>query len=169
MDSDLLDYGDYEYGYDYDYDSQFENVYSPEDNIQYKLMKKTNEAEKERESEQESHISINNNQEYEEISYQQELNNAFIQDDDTLLLNEEDINNSLSRSQLIAKITQQSKLIAKQERKIQKLKKHVKEYRTLCKNQVGLFETVCNYIEHERDCETKSDNENKTNMKTKND
>lgn len=107
--------------------------------------------------------------------YANELNTAFIQEDDTSLdfINNNDYavgnvgnvgnvgdvdyyydnddivtNDILTRSQLIAKIHQLERKIAKQDRKIKKQKKHVKEYRGLLDNQVGLFEIVCNYAEN---------------------
>ena len=96
-------------------------------------------------------ITINEltDQEDEELRLQNELNNGFIIEDDSMDI--EDINEMLSKSQLIAKLHQHEKKLVKKEQKIQKLKKYIKEYRNMIENQYDLYDIICNHIENENE------------------
>ena len=94
-------------------------------------------------------INILSSQEEEELRLQNELNNAFILEDDAMDV--ENINETLSRTQLLAKLHQQDRKIAKKEQKIQKLKQYIKEYRKMVENQYELFDMICNHIENENE------------------
>jgi len=62
--------------------------------------------------------------------------------------NDEDaINETLSRSQLLAKLSIQHKQILKKERKIQKLKHHLREYRRLLEEQANTMDNMYNELE----------------------
>ena len=94
-------------------------------------------------------INILSSQEEEELRLQNELNNAFILEDDAMDV--EDINETLSRSQLIAKLHRKERKLEKKEQKIQKLKQYIREYRKMVENQYELFDMICNKIENENE------------------
>jgi hypothetical protein len=94
-------------------------------------------------------INILSSQEEEELRLQNELNNAFILEDDAMDV--EDVNETLSRSQLIAKLHQKEKKLAKKEEKIQKLKQYIREYRKMVEHQYEMFDMMCNHIENENE------------------
>lgn len=94
-------------------------------------------------------INILSSQEEEELRLQNELNNAFILEDDAMDV--EDVNETLSRSQLIAKLHQKEKKLAKKEEKIQKLKQYIREYRKMVEQQYEMLDMMCNHIENENE------------------
>ena len=102
-------------------------------------------------------INIMSSQEEEELRLQNELNNAFILEDDAMDV--EDINETLSRSQLIAKLHRKERKLAKKEQKIQKLKQYITEYRKMVENQYELFDMICNHIENENERHTEWHND----------
>ena len=81
------------------------------------------------------------------------LNYGFIADADAYAdeLDDDNVNETLSVSQLLAKLHKQHKMLVKKDRKIKRMKKHLEGYRNIIKSYSTMLDTVFDSLDNDHD------------------